>query len=215
MKRNFLLAGLAANILWLHAPLQAQEEQESPAAAAAQRENTEANFKQVNVKIELLQEALSSQQKRIGALVNEIHTLREEVDRMKSRNESAATQESIKRLAEKIEEVDKKRRDDNELVLAQLKQIGKGLTKPALQKEPMPPLANTKQDDPAPQHTDKPPENGYTYKIKDGDYLLRIVKDLNAQGFKVTQKQIMDANPKVNWKNLQIGTSIFIPQPAP
>ena len=48
-----------------------------------------------------------------------------------------------------------------------------------------------------------------------GDYLLRIVKDLNAQGFKVTQKQIMDANPKVNWKNLQVGSSIFIPQPAP
>lgn len=195
--------------------MHAQDAPESPAAAAAERENTEANFKQVNVKMELLEEALRTQQKRIGALVNEIHTLREEVDRLKSRNESAATQESIKRLADKIEEVDKKRRDDNELVLAQLKAIGKGLTKPAPQKEPAPPPANTKQDNSAPQNSDKPPESGYTYKIKDGDYLRRIVKDLNAQGFKVTQKQIMDANPKVNWNNLQIGSSIFIPQPAP
>jgi LysM repeat protein len=213
MKRNFLLAGLATNLLWL--PALAQDAPATPAAVAAERENTEANFKQVNVKIELLQEALSSQQRRIGALVNEIHTLREEMDRMKSRNEFAATQESIKRLAEKIEEVDKKRRDDNELVLAQLKAIGKGLSKPATQKEPAPPPSNPRPDDPVPPPTDKPPENGYVYKIKDNDTLVKIVKDLNAQGFKVSQKQIMDANPKVNWTRLRIGQAIFIPQPAP
>jgi LysM repeat protein len=216
MKTNFLLAGLVANILWLPAMLHAQDAQESPAAAAAERENTEANFKQVNVKMELLEEALRTQQKRIGVLVNEIHTLREELDRLKSRNESAATQESIKRLADKIEEVDKKRRDDNELVLSQLKAIGKGLAKPTPPpKETTPPPANPKRDNPDPPVGDKPPENGYTYKIKDGDYLVRIVKDLNTQGFKVTKKQIMDANPKVNWNNLRIGQPIFIPQPAP
>jgi LysM repeat protein len=213
MKPNFLLAGLVANILWSPALMLAQD---TPAAAAAERENTEANFKQMNVKIDLLQEALSAQQKRIGALVNEIHTLREEVDRLKSRNESAATQESIKRLADKIEEVDKKRRDDNELVLAQLKQIGKGLAKPAApQKDPTPPPANPKPDDATPPQGDKPPENGYVYHIKDKDTLVRIVTDLRAQGFKVTQKQIMDANPKVNWTKLRIGQPIFIPQPAP
>jgi LysM repeat protein len=212
MKPNFLLAGLVANILWSPALMLAQD---TPAAAAAERENTEANFKQVNAKMELLEEALRTQQKRIGALVNEIHTLREEVDRLKSRNESAATQESIKRLAEKIEEVDKKRRDDNELVLAQLKQIGKGLARPAPQKEPTPPPANPKTDDATPPPGDKPPENGYVYHIKDKDTLVRIVTDLRAQGFKVTQKQIMDANPKVNWTKLRIGQPIFIPQPAP
>lgn len=212
MKPNFLLAGLVANILWSPALMLAQD---TPAAAAAERENTEANFKQVNTKMELLEEALRSQQTRIGLLVKEIHGLREEVDRLKSRNESAATQESIKRLADKIEEVDKKRRDDNELVLAQLKQIGKGLTKPAPQKEPTPPPANPKPDDATPPQGDKPPENGYVYHIKDKDTLVRIVTDLRAQGFKVTQKQIMDANPKVNWTKLRIGQPIFIPQPAP
>ena len=138
------------------------------------------------------------------------------MDRLKSRNESAATQESIKRLADKIEEVDKKRRDDNELVLAQLKAIGKGLTKPAAPpKDPAPPTVNPKHDLPVSPPDDKPPENGYTYKIKDNDTLVKIAKDLNAQGFKVSQKQIMDANPKVNWTRLRIGQPIFIPQPAP
>lgn len=216
MKRNFLLAGLLVHALCLPPLLPAQDAPESPAAAAAERENAEANFKQVNVKVELLEEALRTQQKRISALVNEIHSLREEVDRLKSKNESAATQESIKRLADKIEEVDKKRRDDNELVLAQLKAIGKGLARPApLPKDPTPPPATPKHDVSTPPTDDKPPENGYTYKIKDNDTLVKIVKDLGAQGFKVTQKQIMDANPKVNWTKLRIGQSIFIPQPSP
>ena len=215
MKRNYLLAGLLANILCLPLSSPAQDAQESPAAAAAERENIEANFKQVNVKMELLEEALRTQQKRTSTLVEEIHTLRQEVDRLKSRNESAATQESIKRLADKIEEVDKKRQDDNELVLSKLKEIMKGLSKPTPVKEPSASPSNPKRENPAPPPADKRQENVYEYKIKDGDYLVRIVKDLNAQGFKVTQKQIMDANPKVNWKNLAIGSSIFIPQPAP
>ena len=215
MKRNYLLPGLLANILCLPLLTSAQDAPESPAAAAAQRENIETNFKQMNTRMDLLEEALSTQSKRIGRLVDEIHTLRQEVDKLKSRNESAATQESLKRLAEKIEEVDKKRQDDNELVLSKLKEIGKALTKAPAVKEPLPPSATPKRENPAPPVGDRPPDNGYTYKIKDGDYLNRIVKDLNAQGFKVTQKQVMDANPKVNWNNLKIGSSIFIPQPAP
>jgi LysM repeat protein len=215
MKRNYLLAGMLAHILCLPSLTSAQDAQESPAAAAAQRENIETNFKQMNTRMDLLEEALSTQSRRIGKLVDEIHTLRQEVDKLKSRNESAATQESLKRLAEKIEEVDKKRQDDNELVLSKLKEIGKALTKTPVAREPSPPVTSPKRDNPAPPAGDGPSENGYTYKIKEGDYLTRIVKDLNAQGFKVTQKQIKDANPKVNWNNLQIGSSIFIPQPAP
>src|SRR5258706_6627333 len=111
MKWNFLLTGMLANVLWFPALSLAQDAQESPAAAAAERENAEANFKQVNVKEELLEEVFRTQQKRCITLVDEIHTMRQEVDRLKSRSESTATQESIKRLADKIEEVDKKRRD--------------------------------------------------------------------------------------------------------
>jgi LysM repeat protein len=40
------------------------------------------------------------------------------------------------------------------------------------------------------------------------------VAALQKQGLKVTQKQIMDANPGVNWSKLRIGQKIFIPSPA-
>lgn len=211
MKRKILSASLLAGLLCLPC---AAEAQDSPAAAAAERENIEANFKQMGTKMELLEESLRTQQKRITALVDEIHALREEVDRLKTRNESTATQESIKRLADKIEEVDKKRQADNELVLSQLKAIGKGLSKPP-PKDPSPPPGNPKPDHTIPQNDDRPPENGFTYQIKDGDTLVRIVTDLRAQGFKTSQKQIMDANPKVNWNKLRIGQTVFIPRPAP
>ena len=174
----------------------------------------------MNIKVEQLEETLQTQQKRMAALVGEIHALREEMDRLKSRSENAATQESIKRLADKIEEVDKKRQADNELVIAQFKALGKGLSKTIQTKEPATPPASSKIDtakaEPPPaQNSNAPPEKGYTYKIKDGDTLVRIVTELRNQGFKVTQKQVMDANPKVNWNRLRIGQSVFIPEPMP
>ena len=215
MKRNFIFAGLLAGSVWLSASALAQD---SPAADAAAREETESNAKRINIKVEQLEETLQTQQKRIAALVGEVHALREELDRLKSRNENAATQESIKRLADKIEEVDKKRQADNELVIAQFKALGKGLSKSVQPKEPAAPTANkieAAKVDPPPQNNNAPPEKGYTYKIKDGDTLVRIVTELRNQGFKVTQKQVMDANPKVNWNRLKIGQSVFIPEPMP
>lgn len=209
MKRNLLLAGLLASTLCSVDSLQAQE---SP-AAAAEREELQANYKRVNSKIEQLEETLQALQKQIGTLVSEVHEMRGEIDRLKTRNENAATQDAIKRLAEKIEEVDKKRQTDNELVRSQFKSLGKELARSVQPKEPVTP--------PAPK-IDKPvnpeppvPENLLAYKIKDGDTLSRIVNDLRAQGFKITIKQIEAANPKVNWNKLKIGQTVLIPAPTP
>ena len=210
MKWNLLLAGLIAGWLCTPAPLRAQD---SP-TAAAEREEIQANYKRVNTKIEQLEETLQSLQKQLGTLLNEVHSLRGEVDRLKSRNENAATQDAIKRLADKIEEVDKKRQTDNELVRSQFKSLGKELARTVQPKEPVAPPPTPKADKPA--QSDPPAsDNLLAYKIKDGDTLVRIVADLKAQGFKVTQKQVMDANPKVNWTKLKIGQTVLIPSPTP
>ena len=209
MKWICVAAALSA-VLWF-AP--SATSQESPAAIAAAREETEANYKELKRKFELMEETLESQQKSTTTLLREIHALREELDRLKSRNESAATQDSIKKLAEKIEEVDRKRQADNELVLSQLKTLAKALSRPIKEPIAAPPSA-APSDKPKPSG-DAPPENVLAYKIKDGDTLSRIVTDLKAQGFKVTQKQIMDANPGVNWSRLRLGQTVYIPKPAP
>src|SRR5688572_15266284 len=167
MKRNLLLASLITGWLCTPAGLTAQD---SP-AAAAEREEIQANYKRVNSKIEQLEETLQSQQKQIATLISEIHTLSGEVDRLKSRNENAATQDAIKRLADKIEEVDKKRQSDNELVRSQFKSLGKELARSVQPKDPVTPPVVPKNDKPdkSTVPNDAPEqENLHSYKIKDG-----------------------------------------------
>ena len=208
MKRVFLCAGLLTGLLCAPALPAAQDS----ATAAAEREEAETRFKNVETRIEKLEETLQLQQKKINSLLEEIHSLREENDRLKNRNENAAIQENIKHLAEKLEEVDRKRVADNKLALSQLEALTKGLTKPVAPKETT--LGSPKPEKSGATNGNSPPEKGYTYKIKDGDTLLRIVTELRAQGYKITQKQVMDANAGVNWNRLKIGQTVFIPSPT-
>lgn len=210
MKRNLLLHTLMASvILATAAPVPAQD---SVAATAAEREEREANYRRMSALIEQLQETLQSQQRRMNTLVEEVHNLREQVDRLKNKAESTATTEAIKQLATKIEEVDTKRQKDNELVYKKISALGKEVATTLAPKDPgilTPPKVENKPA--APKEPAGPPENAMAYKIKDGDTLSRIVTDLRAINVKVTQKQIMDANPKVNWNKLRIGQTVFIP----
>jgi len=207
MKRNALLAGLVTSLLYaglttLPFPAKAQD-----AATTAEREEREANYKRMLLKVEGLEETLQAQTKLITSLASKVNTLRDDLDRLKSREDSSATQEAFKRLAEKIEEVDRKRLADSERIAKQLKDLSRGMAKMS---DPAPAPSTPKQAPKEP--TEKP---GFTYQIKNGDTLSRIVKELNAQGFKVTQKQIMDANAGVNWGKLQIGQTVIVPAPAP
>jgi len=206
MQRNYLLAGVLVSLLCARVTVGAQD-----AATAAEREDREANYKRMLVRVDQMEDDLKTQRQRIAMLDREINTLREEVDRLKSRNDSAATQEGFKRLAEKIEEVDKKRRADSELVFKHINDLKKGVSKMAVDPAPPPPRSPKTGENGA-AAPDKP---GYTYQIKDGDTLSRIVKELNAQNFKITQKQMMDANPTVNWNKLRIGQTVIVPASSP
>src|SRR5262245_39958410 len=214
MKLRVLSSCLLGGLFLFPAAIFAQD---SPAAESAAREEFEANFRRMNTKIEQLEETLQAQQKKFATLAAEIHSLREQVDTLKNRNDSAATRESIKELAEKIEEVDKKRLADNKLIAERVEAIGKGVAKSLSKPAPAPvdPPKADKPDKGTSPNSSAPPEKAYAYKIKDGDTLVRIVNDLKAQNYKVTQKQIMDVNPGVNWGKLKIGQTIYIPPPMP
>ena len=173
MKWNLLFSGLLAGSFLCASPLAAQES----ATAAAEREEMEVNFRRMKSNVEQLQETLQTQQKRMADMVAEIHSLREQVDRLKAKGESTATQESIKQLAEKIEEVDKKRLADNESITRKLAGLGKELSTTLTQKIATPPPA-VKPDTAPAADPSLPPEKSFEYKIKDGDTLSRIVKGL-------------------------------------
>lgn len=219
MKRPLIFAALMAGTFWLFPPAQSRAQD---AAAAAAREEAEARYTRMNTKVQDLEETLQAHQERYMALNKEVHNLREDLDRLKNKNESAATQESLKRLAEKIEEVDRKRQEDNKLVLAQLDKLGKTmLARPLVVDKPpqnptgvRPPAATGNGGAPGAVTPGLAvPENGYEYVIKKNDTLDRIVRDLRAGNIKVSQPQIEAANPGVNWNKLKIGQKIFIPAP--
>ena len=217
MKRKlFVLALLMAFVP--HARLSAQ--QDSP-TAAAEREQAEERHRTLTKRLDGIEESFAALQKNVTALRDEVRRLKDDLDRSKSRNEGTATQESIKYLAEKIEEVDKKRMADNEKMLKNLEKFRKSLldspgdsrTGPSPPSGGNPPkggnAGGTAKTNPDGKQT------GYLYKIKANDTLAGILAVLRREkGIVLTQKQMDEANPGVNWNKLKIGQEIFIPAPT-
>jgi TolA-binding protein len=202
MKRILLLVLLAFGLV--HTPLFAQDS--TTAAAIADKQAAEERYRRMAADVESLLAANLALQKKISALDAELQRVREEQAR--SANNSNTT-ESLRKLAEAIQEVDRKREADKQKILDEVQKIvGKALTTAPVRTNPRPV---------APEPSTGP-QKGYTHVVKEGDVLGLIVSDYNAafkkEGIKtISQKQVMDANPDVNWNRLQIGQKIFIPAP--
>jgi len=193
---------LVAALLFITPALRGQDA--AAAAAKADRDAAEERYKRLNSAVDDLLAVKMEQDKRIAALAKEVENLREQQSRPRA---SYASEEDVRRLAEKIQEIDKKRADDKELIL---KEIGKLGTKfsPTPAPRPKAPVADTTPS-PSPERSDK----GYEYVIKSGDSLSVIAKAYRDQGIKVDVDQILKANPKLKPTNLQPGQKIWIPAP--
>jgi LysM repeat protein len=110
----------------------------------------------------------------------------------------------LKRLAEKIQEIDRKREADRELILGQIEKLAKTSAAPS----PKPPKV-TVPDTTVPTG----PEKGFEYVVQSGDTLSLIAQAYRDKNIKVTVKQILQANPGLDEKRLKVGQKIFIPAP--
>lgn len=189
--------------------------QETP-AEIIQRQEAEANIKELRSKITDLEATCQSLQKQIDSLERELGKLREDLRASRNNNALASVEEGLKRMAKDITEVDRKRQADNDRVTSYIEEsfsrLEKKLSVPPSRPPAAAPPAHTKQGSGG-----APPPSGktYEYAVQSGDTLTGILNRLRKEGFKVTQKQVEDANPNVNWKRLQVGQKIFIPAPAP
>ncbi len=202
MKRHVLVTALCA---CLAAPLVCA--QDSP-TAIAEKQEAEERYKTLSARLDSLEEAMQSHQQRMKALAEELRAMREDLSRQAQNNTlNAATQKRLENLAEKIEEVDRKRMADNEKVIATIT----AEIKRALSERPS---GGTRGNPPPPSTTPKGGnEPGYEYTVQANDNPYVIASKLAKRDIKVTSKQIMDANPGVNWNKLKIGQKIFIPEP--
>src|SRR5437870_994673 len=178
-----------------------------PFAGRAQDAATEERLKQLSGRIEDLIAGQEAQRKQIERLSRELESVR---DQQSKPNTSYAAQEDLKRLAEVIREVDRKRIDDYEKIGTALDKIKKTL------ETPIKPQRNPGKDrdrepsrdrdssdrDHHPGNSGKsdksatsPSEKGFEYTVQSGDTLSAIITAYKEKGIKVTEKQIRDANP--------------------
>jgi LysM repeat protein len=207
MKRRFI----AICLICIAAAVRAQDS----ASAALSSQEAEENYKSLRGKVQDMLEAQAADARRIQGLEKEIADLRDQVGKP---NTSYATQDDLKRLAETVQEIDRKREADTKRILDEFAKLGKTLAA-----APPPPTHTTVREHVSSEHSTSdhatsatPPErsdeNGFTYQIKPGDNLSLIAQAYREQqGVKVTVKQILDANPGLNADKLVIGKKIFIP----
>ena len=183
-------------------------------AARAQDDATQQQIDKLTGQIQDLLDAQAAQGKRIEALEKEIGDLQSQSTQPGG---STASPDDLKKLAEQVQEIDKKRQEDNDRVLKELEHLEKALgASPGHRSAPdisSPDITPT----PLKDHTNagaSGPQNGYDYTVHSGDTLSAIAKAYRAQGVKVTTDQILKANPGLDPKNMKVGQKIFIPAPG-
>jgi len=173
--------------------------------ARAQDTATQQQLDKLSGQLQDVQDALRLQDQRIAALERQIGELRDKVNTPAPVNDYASNAD-LKKLAEQLQDVDRKRADDHEVILAQLEKLSKAVA--VAPPPPRQPARTTKTEDTPPADV---PQKGYYYEVKQGDNLGLIIKAYREQGVKVTKSQIIKANPKMNPDVLIPGKKIFIP----
>jgi LysM repeat protein len=179
--------------------------------ARGQDAATQQQIDQLNGKFQDLLETQAAQTKRMEALEKEISDLSDKLNQPAANG--SATTDDLNKLAAQVQEIDKKRQDDNELILRQIEKLGKVGGGSAVVHKSSPAVSTTAStDNPTPSAGG--PQKGYDYTIAANDTISAIAKAYRAQGVKVTTAQILAANPGLNPNSLIVGKKIFIPDPS-
>jgi LysM repeat protein len=181
----------------------------SPPAVRAQDAATEERLNKLSGRIEDLTAAQEALRKQISELTRELEGVREQSGKP---NASYASREDLNRLAEKVQEVDRKRMDDAEKIRTELLKLRKVLEAPLSQPKK---TTVTAPKDTAVTTSPTTPEKGFEYVIKSGDTLEAVAQAYKEKNIKVTVAQIQKANPGLKAERLRVGQKIFIPAPQP
>ena len=141
-----------------------------------------------------------------NALKSEHSKLRGEVRLLRAKtaakDPSTATRADLEGLAKSIREVDRKRVQDKELILKEMK---------ALLRSGSSGVTTTKPSSSS--------QKSFEHTVQKNETISAIIAayntDLKSQGAKkrITLKSVLDANPKLNPRTMRIGQILFIPDP--
>jgi len=178
--------------------------------AVAQDAATQQQIDQINGKIQDIQDAQAAQGKHLAALEKSISDLQDKLNQPAANN--SASVDDLKKLAAQVQEIDRKRQEDNQKILDTLEKLGKAGGATTVNHKPVVSTTTSTDSSTTPLTG---PQKGYYYEVKSGDTLLAIAKAYSAElKIKLTAEQIQAANPGLNPKNLTVGKKIFIPDPS-
>lgn len=174
--------------------------------APAQETATQQQIDKLSGQIQDLTETVETQRKHIDALEKEIAELRDKVNTPVVTDYANRTE--LKSLAEQVQEVDRKRKEDSEMIADQIQKLIKAATMAPPEAPPRRIASTPREEEPAAPST---PQKGYEYVVQPGDNLGLILKAYRDKGVKVSLSRLKAANPKMNPDLLLPGTKIFIP----
>lgn len=141
-----------------------------------------------------------------NALKSQLSKLRSEVQLLRAKtatkDTATATRDDLEGLAKSIREVDRKRVQDKDLILKEMK---------ALLRSGSSGGRTTK--------TSPNPKKSFEHTVQKDETISAIIAaynaDIKSKGAKkrITLKSVLDANPKLNPRTMRIGQTLFIPDP--
>jgi septal ring factor EnvC (AmiA/AmiB activator) len=181
----------------------------TPTISKAQDAATEERLNKLSGEIQNLMELQATQSKRIEALSKELLAVQQEQQNKPVVN--YASQDDVKQLAAKLQEVDRKRQEDNALLLKELKNLGKTLSAGPPKKiavSPNPASAGNETGTANPASLEK----WFEHVVQAGETPGEIAKAYSAEkNIKVTVKDILAANPGLVPERMLVGQKIRIP----
>jgi LysM repeat protein len=202
MKRFFLITTAC---FFMAAPL-ARSQDAAAAAAAANRQEAEENYNILKGHVDDLIAAQADQGKQIQELKREIEDLRQQISKPTGNYASA---DDLKQLAQAVQDLDKKRETDKDLILKEMEKLGH-----IVSETPAPHAGSHHNAEAATSTSTASPggeKEGFYYVVKKDDTLSLIAQAYREQGVKVTTAQILEANPNLNPAKLHVNMKIFIP----
>lgn len=168
-------------------------------------------LQRLNANIEALEQTIASQRRQIESLTAEVSRLRSEVGDQKHQRPWA---EDLKRVADAVNDVDRKRIADSEQVVKVLGELRKAMAAAAEAPRPPAPRASAPAEpgDSGKGSKDKDkegtPEKALPYTVRKGDRLSDIVASFNAEARKQGYQPIT-IDQVVKFNKLQGANKIF------
>lgn len=169
----------------------------------------EERVKRLSGYVQDLQEANASQKKQIETLERDMAALREQMQNQPKT--AAASPDDLRELAKKIQDVDEKRKADNELIAKEIKALAKIAAGGSGGRATQSPRANSVRNDPLPADL---PKEAIEHTVAEGEFLSTIAAAYSKEkGVKITTALILKANPTLKPERMKVGQKILIPIP--